>query len=79
MSEELRDLRDLAAELGLELIHLNRERGEKYAKITSANFSPSRLIGALKDGIVFIKPCGLEELKDALRKGVIRQTRRTGK
>lgn len=52
----LTKLRDLAAELGCELITPSLEDKGEYDRVRAENYGPDLKIGLIKDGDLFLKP-----------------------
>ena len=73
----LSELRNLASELGMELIYMVGRSRTEFEKVTTDNFSKKKHIGLLRDGELFHAPIGLMAMIAKLTRAVSRKKKAT--
>jgi hypothetical protein len=68
----LEELRNLAAELGLELFYFVGQSKVNTETVTTQNFRVKRHMGLLKKGEIYLNPINPQELRKKLRRAVKR-------
>ncbi len=70
---KLSELRELASELGMELIYMIGRSKTEFEKVKYENFSPRKNVGLSRDGGLFLPPIDPNELAAKMQRAVNRQ------
>lgn len=70
---DLKELRDLAGELGMELIYMVGQSKLNFEKVTYDNFSEKKHIGLLRNGKIFMQPIRTDTMLAKLLRAVNRK------